>query len=47
MNSKFEKYKAWYEAGMWTKKMLRNVVVKGALTPEEYELITGDPYEDV
>ena len=25
----FEKIKKWYESGMWTKKMVRNAVIKG------------------
>lgn len=41
----FEKIKKWYESGMWTKKMVRNAVVKGKITEEEYTEITGEEYE--
>ena len=41
----FEKYKAYYEKGLWTKERLYNVVgKKTGITPEEYEEITGEPY---
>lgn len=40
----FEKIKRYYDNGFWTKKMVKNVVVKGKITAEEYEEITGDPY---
>lgn len=41
----FDKYKYYYDSGFWNKKALKNVVKKGKLTPEEYEDITGEPYE--
>ena len=41
----FEKIKKWYESGMWTKKMVRNAVIKGKITEEEYIEITGEAYE--
>ena len=40
----FEKIKRYYDNGFWTKKMVKNAVVKGKITTEEYEEITGDPY---
>lgn len=40
----FEKIKKWYESGMWTKNMVRNAVVKGKITEEEYTEITGEEY---
>lgn len=40
----FEKIKRYYDNRFWTKKMVKNVVVKGKITAEEYEEITGDPY---
>lgn len=39
-----EKIKAWYKFGLWTKDMVRNAVVKGKLTEEEYREITGEEY---
>ena len=37
-----EKIKAWYKFGMWTKEMVRNAVVKGKLTEDEYREIVGE-----
>lgn len=41
----FEKIKLWYQRKIWKKKQVHDAVVKGQITPEEYELITGEPYE--
>lgn len=41
----FEKYKARYERGGCTKAQLKRLVALGALTPEEYQEITGDEYD--
>ncbi len=40
----FEKYKYYYDQGLWNKKMLKNAVKKGKITEAEYEEITGEPY---
>ena len=47
MHSKnFEKIKGYYDKGLWTEEMVYNVVgKKNGITPEEYEEITGEPYE--
>lgn len=45
MSPKFEKVKGYYDSGLWNKKMVRNAVVKGWITAEEYALITGEDYE--
>lgn len=37
-----EKIKRWYEQGLWTAQMVRNAVVKGKLTEEEYREIVGE-----
>ena len=42
----FEKYKSYYDNHFWNKKMLKNVVKKGKITPAEYEEITGEAYEE-
>lgn len=45
--SKFaEKVKKYYDAGIWTKRMVRDAVEKGKITEEEYQMITGEPYEE-
>lgn len=36
-----EKIRKWYEQGLWTAGMVRNAVVKGKLTEEEYREIVG------
>lgn len=41
---KFEKVKKYYEEGLWNKAMVRNAVVKGWITEEEYAEIVGEPY---
>ena len=37
-----EKIKKWYEQGLWTAEMVRNAVIKGKLTEEEYWEIVGE-----
>ena len=44
-SEKFYIVKNYYDSGMWKKKAVRNAVKKGWITPEEYEKITGEPYE--
>ena len=42
----FESIKKWYDEGVWSKERVHNVVGKKlGITPEEYEEITGEPYE--
>lgn len=46
MSKNFQKIKRNYDNGFWTKEMVYNVVGKRTgITAEEYELITGEPYE--
>lgn len=43
--SKFaEKVKKYYDSGIWTIKMVRDAVVKGKITVEEFREITGEDY---
>ncbi len=44
-SEKFEMVKSYYEEGRWKKKAVRNAVVKGWITAEEYAEITGEVYE--
>ena len=44
MSAKYNKVKGYYDSGLWNKTMVRNAVVKGWITAEEYAQITGDPY---
>ena len=41
----FQKIKTYYDKGLWNKEMVRNAVVKGKITSEQYELIVGEPYD--
>lgn len=45
MSSKYKKVKAYYDKGLWSIEMVRNAVVKGWITAEEFAEITGEPYE--
>ena len=45
MSKKFAKVKRYYDEGLWSKAMVANAVVKGWITANEYEIITGEPYE--
>lgn len=45
MSPKFNKVKMYYDRGLWNKQMVANAVVKSWITAEEYEQITGQPYE--
>lgn len=44
MSKWYTKIKGWYEAGYWTKTMVKNAVVKAKITIEEYKAITGEDY---
>lgn len=45
MSKWYKKIKEWHEAGYWTAGMVRNAVVKGKITAEEFKKITGTDYE--
>lgn len=42
MSRHFEKVKNYYDKGLWSIDRVRNAVVKGWITEEEFELITGE-----
>lgn len=42
----FEKYKKYYNAGWYNAEMLWNMALRGKLTEEEYEEITGKKHEE-
>lgn len=47
MSKNFEKIKRYYDTGQWSKERVHAVVgKKTGITPEEYELIVGEPYEE-
>jgi len=43
---KYDKVKNYYDKGYWTIDMVRNAVVKGWITEDEFTEITGEPYEE-
>lgn len=45
MSRKFELVKGYYDSGLWSKKRVRDAVVKNWITVAEYELITGEEYD--
>lgn len=45
MSPKFIKVKRYYDQGLWNLTMVWNAVVKNWITAEEFEQITGEPYE--
>lgn len=44
--SKFEMVKNFYDNGLWKEKRVRDAVIKGWISPENYREITGQNYED-
>lgn len=41
---KFDLVKKYYTRKLWSKTRVRNAVVKGWITPAEYEEIVGEAY---
>ncbi|MCD7864050.1 MAG: XkdX family protein [Lachnospiraceae bacterium] len=46
MSAKYNKVKGYYDKDLWTISQVRNAVVKGWITAEEYEEITGETYAE-
>ena len=46
MNKMYEKIKEYYNTGLWSEERVRNMVVKGVITEEEYASIVGKEYEE-
>ena len=44
MSNRYELVKKYYDAGLWSKKWVRDAVIKGWVTIAEYKLITGEEY---
>lgn len=42
----YDKVKRYYDEGLWDKTRVINAVVKGWITKEEYEDITGEEYDE-
>lgn len=44
MSKHFLKVKNYYDKGLWDEQRVRNAVVHGWITLEEYEIITENAY---
>lgn len=40
----FDKIKMYYNSGLWSKDRVRNMVIKGIITAEEYKEIVKEDY---
>ena len=45
-SKKFKKVKNYYDSGLWDIRKVRDAVVHGWITAEEFEEITGELYEE-
>ena len=45
--NKFELVKGYYDSGLWNIDRVKNAVVCGWITADEFEQITGQPYTPV
>ena len=41
----YQKIKEYYDKGLWNITMVRNAVIKGKISAEEFVQITGDKYQ--
>lgn len=46
MSKMYEKIKEYYDSGLWSKERVRNMVIKGIITEEEFYEITGEFYNE-
>lgn len=46
MSKHFEMVKNYFDKGLWSITRVRNAVVKGWITAEEFKMITGEVYGD-
>ena len=44
MSKHFKKVKGYYDSGLWSIERVRNAVIKGLITAEEYRIITGENF---
>lgn len=42
MSKMYEKIKEYYNTGLWSEERVRNMVIKGIITEEEFYDITGE-----
>ena len=46
MSKMYEKIKKYYDTGLWSEERVRNMVIKGIITEEEYASIVGKEYKE-
>ena len=46
MSKMYEKIKSYYDTGLWSEERVRNMVIKGIITEEEFYEITGEFYNE-
>ena len=46
VSKRYDLIKQYYNAGLWNKKRVRDAVIKGWITADEYKEITGEGYAD-
>ena len=46
MSKMYEKIKEYYNTGLWSEERVRNMVIKGIITKEEFYEITGEFYNE-
>ena len=46
MSKHFKKVKGYFDSNLWSIERVRNAVVKGWITAEEFKMITGEVYGD-
>ena len=46
MSKMYEKIKEYYNTGLWSEERVKNMVIKGIITEEEFYEITGEFYNE-
>lgn len=46
MSKIYNKIKSYYDFGLWSEVRVRNMVIKGIITEEEYKAIIGKEYKE-
>ena len=46
MSKMYEKIKEYYNTSLWSEERVRNMVIKGIITEEEFYDITGEFYNE-
>lgn len=46
MSKMYKKIKKYYDTGLWSEERVRNMVIKGIVTEEEYASIVCKEYEE-